>query len=58
MTIAQIIVLVLAGPIGLICLSKLIAFFVVKEVSDFHLAHAVILVICAVAIVVSFLGIK
>lgn len=58
MTIAQIIVVALAGPIGLICLGNFLAFLIFKEVPKFHLSHAVMLVFCVVAIVVSFLGVQ
>ena len=58
MTITQIIVVILAGPIGLICLGNFLAFLIFKEVPSFHFSHAVMLAFCVVAIVVSFIGIQ
>lgn len=57
MTLAQIITLVLAGPVVLMCLGKLVLTLVNNEVNDFELFHAVALMICTVAILISFFGI-
>lgn len=58
MTIAQIITVLLAGPIGLICFLKLFVTAVFKEFKDFGIMESILLVFCTVAIVVSFVGIS
>lgn len=58
MTIAQITTLIIAGPLGLICLAKLLVVLIFREERGFRFEHSAILVVCAVAIAISFLGIR
>ena len=58
MTIAQIITLGLAAPLGLICFLKLVFTLVYKHVNDFGLFEAVLLVACTLAIIVAFVGVR
>lgn len=58
MTLAQIAILIIAGPPGLMCLAHLLVILIFREERGFHFQHAAILVVCAVAIVVSFLGVQ
>lgn len=57
MTIIQILVVVLAGPIGVICFGNFLAFLIFKEVKLYS-SHVVMLVFCIVAILLSFIGIQ
>ncbi len=58
MSIAQLITLAIAGPLAIMCLLKLSRSVVFKEVVDFEIVHAVILMVCTIAFVIVFVGIK
>ncbi len=57
MTVWQIVALLIAGPIGLICLCKMFMALIHRG-AEVHIVEIALMILCGILIALSFLGLR